>query len=96
MFARMLSVAVNELVIVAFEFQGQRHVLIRQRPVSIFVIQIIGTVLKENADRFFLGLSDQEGINVSAADVHETADHAEHFAELIGPFPGDGERTNSA
>jgi hypothetical protein len=41
-------------------------------------------------------LADHAGVTVAVADVGEAADVRHHFAEVIGPLPGDGERTNAA
>src|SRR5260221_10917147 len=55
---------------------------------------VIETVLQEDADRFGVALADQVGIDVPSQDVGEAADRADHFAKLVGPLPGDRERTD--
>src|SRR4051794_16695196 len=65
-------------------------------PIAELVIEIIGTVLQEHADRLGGGGTDHTGIAVAAADVREAADVTEYLAEHIGPLPGHGEGANGA
>ena len=45
----------------------------------------------------FLSLfGTRSGYDVAAAQIREAADDAEHFVELVGPFPGDREGRNRA
>ena len=88
--------AEHELEIVAHERQRAGHLLVRQRPVAVEVVQVVRAVLQEDADRFALGLADPRGVDVAAADVGEAADLREHLAELVGPFPRDGEGADRA
>ena len=94
--AAVLAGAADELVVVVFEFQGRRHLLIGQPPVAELVVQIVAAVLKKDADRLVGRGADQRRIDVAAADVGEAADVAEHLAESVGPLPGDGERADAA
>ena len=83
-------------MIVAFELQRVFHLQIREPPVAVFVVQIILTVLQEHADRFAIGLANQSLVIVTAADVGEAADMAQHFAEPFRVFPRCRERTDAA
>jgi hypothetical protein len=53
-------------------------------------------VLQVDAERLAIGRADDVGVSVAAAQVHEAADEAEHFPEVIGTLPGDGERRDRA
>ena len=41
----------NEGVVVAGEFQGGGHVLIREGPIAVKIVEIVGAVLEEDAER---------------------------------------------
>ena len=86
----------HELEIVTGKRQRAGHRLVRQRPVAVEIVEIISAVLQKHAQRLALGFPDQCGIDVSAADIHETADLAQHAAELVRSFPGRRERTDAA
>ena len=62
-----------ELVIVTGKLERRSHLLIGQGPTAVEIIQVLGAILEENADRFFLGLAQERWIDVSAANVGETA-----------------------
>src|SRR5258706_890735 len=88
---------VLKLVIVAGKLQRERHVLIRQRPTAVLVIEIAGAVLQKHTDwlhRF--GFANQRRINVAAPDICKAANLAEHFSERFGPLPCNGKRTDAA
>src|SRR5439155_16515945 len=80
-----------EFVVVTHELQRRRHLLVRQRPVPVQIVQVVRAVLQKHSDRLFLRLADQRRIVVSAADVGETADMAEDLAEFFWPFPCHGQ-----
>src|SRR5207244_1494737 len=85
-----------ELVVVTHEFQRGGHLLIRQRPVSMKIVEVVRAVLQKDADRFLFGFSDQRLVVVAAANVREAADRAEHFAEFVRTLPRHGPRANAA
>jgi len=59
MFAVVPAVAELEFVIVAHEFQAGGHLLVRQWPVAVEVVEIICSVLKKNADGLLLRFADE-------------------------------------
>src|SRR3569832_1204156 len=93
-----------ELVVIAGERErfGQR--LIRERPVSVRVVQIVLAILQEHANRFAWERLPHQRFVVMAAlpkrlavrNVGEAPDPRQHLAELVRAFPGGGERTDSA
>jgi len=62
-----------ELIIVTGKFERRSHLLIGQGPTAVKIIQVLGAILQEDADRLLLGLAQERWINVSAANVGETA-----------------------
>src|SRR5206468_8000472 len=50
----------------------------------------------EDPQRLLVRLADEVGVAVAAADVGEAAYAAENSPELIGAFPGDRERADTA
>lgn len=85
--------------LVAFGFQGIDHGDVLQVPVALWVVGIwivVKGVLNKNADRFLFAFEDSLRVNVAPANVREAADATDHFAKLIGAFPGDVERANGA
>ena len=60
------------------------------------IVQVIGTILKKNANRFLLRFTNEERIGVSAADVDETADVTQDFAKGVGTLPGNGPCADAA
>ena len=98
MFTGVAAVAEDGLIVVAGELQRGGHLLGGDEPVAELVIEIVGAILHEHADRLGVafGLADHEWVIVAAADVVEAADMAEDFAKSIGPIPGDGEGADAA
>src|SRR5262249_1555420 len=94
--AVVAAVAHHELVVVLHELQRRGHLLVRQRPVAVQVVEVVLAVLEEDADRLLLRLADHPRIDVAAADVRETADVAEDLAELVRPLPGRREGADAA
>ena len=94
MAAIMASVAVDESVIVSGELESCRHLLVRERPASVEVIEVIRAFLQEDSNRLPLSFADQCRVDVAASDVRIAADVAQDFAEHVGAFPGDSERTD--
>ncbi len=86
----------DELVIVFCEGEGFGHLLVGEPPVAVGIVEILSAVLKPNAQRAFVLLANEGGVNVSAADVGEAADVADDLAEEVGSLPRDGEGANSA
>ena len=80
-----------ELIVIPDEFECRRHVLIRQRPVAVEIVEIVLTVLKKDSERLWVSLSNERGIDMAAPDVREAADVTDYLAEGIGPLPCDGE-----
>src|SRR4051794_17368863 len=98
MFAAVFAGAPDGFVVVFCELQGGLHLLIREKPVAMHVVQVIRTILEENANRLGRGFTNQRWINIAAAaagdvrtkgDAGEAADVADDFAKLIRPLPGD-------
>src|SRR5262245_51418870 len=89
------AVSKHKLMIVTHKPQRGSHGLVRQRPVSVQIIQIVGAILQKDTDGFALRLADQRGVIMAAANVCETANRRKHLPELIGPLPRDGERANA-
>src|SRR5581483_2253961 len=93
-----------EFVIVTGKRERLRHLLIRERPVTVRVIQIVRAVLQKHADRFRrLRLADERRVVVAAfaqrravGDVREAADPREYFAEFVRALPRDGEGADAA
>ena len=86
----------HELVIVTGELERGRHVLIRERPVAELIVEIIATILKEDAQGLLLRLANHGGIHIAATNVGEGTDVADHLAEGFGMLPGDGESADAA
>src|SRR5262249_14989469 len=83
-------VAPDHLVVVLLELEGGFHLLVAQGPVAVLVVEIAFAVLEEDADGLVLGLADDAGVAVAAADVGEAADVAEDLGGKVGALPGDG------
>ena len=56
-------------------------------PVAVFVVEIVFAGEEVGANGFLLGLADEGGVSVAAADVDEGADPDEGLAEGVGLFP---------
>src|SRR5262245_56401758 len=63
-FAVVPAVPEFEAVIVIGESQGGGHVLIRNRPAPVDVIQVTRAILQEDADRLPLSLADQGRVDI--------------------------------
>ena len=85
-----------EANIVAHVLEGRGHELIGERPASELVVDVPAGVGEVDAEWFLFGFANEGGVDVSAADVGKASDGGEHFAEGIGPFPGNGERANAS
>ena len=72
------------------------HLLIGQPPIAVGEFQVVGAVLKEDADGLGLDLANQDGIDIAAAMRAEAAHVAEHAAEGVGTLPGRRKRADSA
>src|SRR5215468_1735359 len=91
------ALAVVEFDVVFTECQSRKHLLVGERPVAKIIIEIVTAILQKYAQRFFVATAaDHTGVGIAAANVGEAADVREHFAELVGPLPGNSERTDSA
>src|SRR5262245_55188864 len=93
---RVGAVAELEAVVVAAELARRRHLLVRERPVPVLVVEVVRAVLQEDAHRPLRVLADQSRVDVAATDVREAADVADHLAKGVGPLPRDGERADAA
>src|SRR6476620_10513866 len=92
-----------EAVVVPRKRQRFREGLVGERPVAVRVVQIVRAILQEHADRLARGLAYERLVVVSAfpyglsaRDVREASAPREHLAELVRPFPRDGERADAA
>lgn len=92
----MTSIGGDELVIVFGEGEGLGHLLVREPPITVGVVQVVASVLKPDPKRAFLFLADESGIDVTAADIGEAANVADDLAEEVGPLPSDGEGADAA
>src|SRR5881394_4343218 len=91
-------------VIILRKLQRRRHLLVGQKPVAMRIVQVIGAILEEHANRLWRSFANQRRIYIATAaagyvwlecDAGKTADLAENFAKLIGPLPGDGKGADS-
>src|SRR5206468_1276673 len=95
--------AVDESVIIPRELQALGHLLVGQGPVAVGVVEVVGAILEEDADRLPARLADQGFVVVApfapglaAGDVGEAADPRQHLAKLVRPLPGDGPGSDAA
>ena len=82
--------------VIVFEFQGRIHLLVRQRPIAMLIVQIVVSVLKVNSNRLHVGFSNEARVSVSVADVGEATDMADNFSKFVWSLPSNGERADSA
>ncbi len=73
-----------------------RHVLVADKPVSGVNVLVVGPILQEHPQRLGLGLADERGVNMAAAQIRIAADEAEHAAKNVGASPGRGEGGDAA
>src|ERR1051325_3552439 len=99
--AAVETVAEDELVVVAGEREGFGERLVRERPVAVVVVQVVGAVLEEHANIALRRLADHGLVVMTAllevatiGDVREAADPAQHFVKLVRPLPGYGKRAD--
>lgn len=92
----MAAGSADEFVVVAPEFQSFLHLQITQPPVPVLVVEILVTILEEDADVPLVFLANEGGVNVPSPDVGEAADMADYVLEEVGAFPGHGEGTDSS
>src|SRR5579872_1339899 len=85
-----------ELTFIPGKFQRRSNFLISQKPVTCVEVEVVASILEENAKRQWLHLADQCGINVPAAQVCETPDEAKNTPKRIRPVEGNRECGNSA
>lgn len=89
--------AVNEFDVVVPKYEGGVHLLVPKWPVAMNIVEIVASVLHENAERLFLAaFPDQRRIVVTSANIGKAANVAEDFAKLVGPLPGHCEGANTA
>lgn len=96
MFAIVATGSAHEFVIVVAEFEGLLHLKIREPPVTVFVVEVLVSVLQEDSDIALLTFTNEGRIDVSAADIGEAADMADDIFEEVGAFPGNGEGADSS
>lgn len=76
LFAVVETITFDIADIVFFVPQSREHRSIGQGPVSVFVIEIVGSFLHEDADRLFRGFADFAWVGIASANVGEAADMA--------------------
>ena len=76
MFAIVTAIPFHIDKIVFSEFEGSSHGSVGEGPVTMQVIEIVATILEEDADRFLFGLADHAWINIATADIGEATDMA--------------------
>src|SRR4051812_11903510 len=96
MFAVVPAISQFKLVVVVFELKRGSHLPIRERPIAVKIIEIIFSVLEENAKRLLLRFSNQGRVNVATTNVGEAADMAQDLVEQVRSFPCDDPGANSA
>lgn len=87
MFAIVAAGAADKFVVVAAELERGFHLQIAQPPIAMAIVQIIATILQEDADIALGRLADQRGIDMTATNISEAAHMAEHFVKIVGPLP---------
>lgn len=96
MLAAVSPFTVLETDFIAFESQRGGHLLVGEWPVSMFIIEVAASRLKEDFDRLAVGFANEGFAVVTASDVGEAADMTEDSAEGIRAFPGDGPGANAS
>ena len=96
MFAVVPSLAEDEAEVVFAELQRCGHLVVGQGPVAVEVVEVVGSILQEHPDVLALGLTDDAGVDMPAADIGEAADMADHLVEIVGSFPGRREGADPA
>ena len=97
--AVILVVAVGApdvLHFVAGPLEGPVHGLVGHPPVAGVDVEILVSVLEEDAERFRFGFADEGGQFVAAAEADIGSDHGIDTAERIRPVPGGHEGADSA
>ena len=84
MFSGVRAITHYELIIIVLKLQRGRHLLIRERPVPVLIIQIARSVLQEYPNRFPFCLADHRLIIMPSANIHEAPNMTEHFAGAGG------------
>ncbi len=97
MLAAVEALAVDEFVIIFGELERLGHLLVGQGPVAVGVVEVVGAVLEEGADRLRGGLADQGLVvmapfagGLAAGDVGEATDPGRDLAirnTLDPPYP---------
>ena len=90
-FAVVAAVAPDVAVVVAGVGEGALQGLVGHPPIAAVDVVIVGAVLEENAEGLRLGLADEAGVAVAAAEADVGADDTEHAGKFRGAFPGGGE-----
>ena len=94
-FGTVEALAVFEVVVVVFELQRRGHLFVGEGPVAILVVEVVFPGEEVGADGFLVGLADEGGVGIAAADVDEGADPDEGLAEGVGLLPADRPSTDS-
>ena len=76
MFAIVTAIPFDIDKIVFCKFEGSRHGSVGEGPVAMKVIEIVATILQEDADRFLFGLADHAWVDIATADIGEAANMA--------------------
>ena len=74
--------------LIAGEDERSFEGLIGDPPVAAVDVEILGTILEEDADRLRLDLPHEGGVFVATAQPDVRADATEHPGEGVGAFPG--------
>src|SRR5579872_6591499 len=97
------TVTEDELVIVAGKRERLRHLLRREGPVAVVVIEIVLAILKEDADGLPRRLADHRLVVVATfaaggagGDVREAANPREDLAEFVRALPRRREGADTA
>ncbi len=85
-----------EADVIAHVLESGGHEFVREGPASELVVDVAAGVGEVDPEGFLFGFADDGRVDISAADVGETADGGEHFPESVGPFPSDGEGADAA
>jgi hypothetical protein len=76
MFAIVTAIPFNIDKIIFCEFEGSRHGSVGEGPVAMKVIEIVATILEEDADGFLFGFANHTWVNIAPADIGEAANMA--------------------
>ena len=76
MFTVMTAIPFDIDKIIFCEFKRGSHGSVGEGPATMEVIEIVATILKENADGFLFGFTDHARINIAPTDVGKATNMA--------------------